>query len=394
MSAYIFLCNEQTEKECYERQLFGTNYVDYFTKYFSKIKVGDDLFLFNFEIGNLQGPFKALTSCVNKIDQAAFSKKYPYQVKVQSFAYEKGLLAHEVRSVINFIDKPPAQIEDSISEKLKAALKQKNAGAGIEIDDSKVSNYWIFKCDKTTGGRVFSDNLVGAPSTAFTNYINKVQIGDIIFVWQIEERKLYGLWKARERGRYDEFAFPETRGKYNSVIQCDRTFKLQIGIGENVLKNQLQVFFSKNNMPGYNLNPIIGRHIQEELFKANDSITVTVPENTIAGNFLTEDGHWVRSQGETLIDNWLYRNNVLHGYEHRIQKGTKFKKSDFYLPQYDLVIEYWGMSGNQAYEISKKDKINFYNENKINFLELFPQDIQMLSEVLKSKLAAYGIDVI
>jgi hypothetical protein len=147
-------------------------------------------------------------------------------------------------------------------------------------------------------------------------------------------------------------------------------------------------------MPGYNLNPIIGRHIQEELFKANDSITVTVPENTIAGNFLTEDGHWVRSQGETLIDNWLYRNNVLHGYEHRIQKGTKFKKSDFYLPQYDLVIEYWGMSGNQAYEISKKDKINFYNENKINFLELFPQDIQMLSEVLKSKLAAYGIDVI
>jgi hypothetical protein len=250
MSAYIFLCNEQTEKECYERQLFGTNYVDYFTKYFSKIKVGDDLFLFNFEIGNLQGPFKALTSCVNKIDQAAFSKKYPYQVKVQSFAYEKGLLAHEVRSVINFIDKPPAQIEDSISEKLKAALKQKNAGAGIEIDDSKVSNYWIFKCDKTTGGRVFSDNLVGAPSTAFTNYINKVQIGDIIFVWQIEERKLYGLWKARERGRYDEFAFPETRGKYNSVIQCDRTFKLQIGIGENVLKISYKYSFPKTICPG------------------------------------------------------------------------------------------------------------------------------------------------
>lgn len=350
------------------------------------------MFLFNFELGNLQGPFKALTTCSDRIVHEAWRNKFPYQVKVQSFAYEKGIFSDEISKIINFTGgKPPAQIDDTASENLKLALKRKNTGADVEVADSKISNHWIFKCDKTTSGRVFSDNIVGTSTNLFSEIVNKVQRGDTIFIWQIEERKLFGLWKATQRGYYDEFAFPEAKGKFNAIVKCERAYNLDKGIDEAVLR-KLQVHFGKSNMPAYNVNLQIGKNIEEELFKANQNTTTVQETNTIPGKYLTEDGHWVRSQGETIIDNWLYQNGHIHAYEHRIQRGQVFKKSDFYLPSHDLVIEYWGLSGNDKYEASKRDKINFYKTNGVNFLELFPQDIYMISEVLKSKLSIYGID--
>jgi hypothetical protein len=393
MSAYIFLCNERTEQECYDRQLFGTNSADYFKKFFSKIDINDDIFLYNYEMEYLKGPFKALTICSARIINEAWSKQFPYQVQVQSFAYENPIFKVELSQVINFNygKHPPAQITNEEGQSLKLALQKRNANKIIDFVDSNLSNYWIFKCDKTTGGRVFNENIVGAPIELFKDIVSKVQEGDTIFVWQIEEQKLFGLWKAKKRGYYDDKAFPETDGRINAVVQCDRAYNLDKGLNYLTLE-KLKVAFSKNKMPFYQLDEQKGKSIEEELFKINQSLEIESECSTIPGKYLTDDGHWVRSQGELIIDNWLYRNGIIHAYEHRIQRGRDFKKSDFYLQQYDLVIEYWGLAGNDKYEISKRDKINFYNSNKVKFLELYPQDIYMLSEVLKSKLSNYGID--
>jgi len=395
MSAYIFICNELTEQECYKRQLFGTNNARYFQLYFSQINVGDDLFLYNYELGKLRGPFKALTKCGNHIVPGAWGAAFPFQVRVQDFSFQQGLFSNELGTIINYTTNPPARIDDTTKQKIIEALKRRNNGTQPlnEVKDETLSNYWIFKCDVTTGGRVFNDNIMGTPSTLFKDFVNKVQIGDTIFVWQIEERKLYGIWKALERGRFDETAFPETNGRINAVFKCARSYTLKNGLDESKLR-ELQVYFGSNQMPYYKINLREGRKIQEALFSSNEEATIQ-PEkrSVIPGEFLTEDGHWVRSQGETLIDNWLYHNNLIHSYEYRIQRGAIFKKCDFFLPQYNLVIEYWGLSGNPSYEQAKRKKIDFYNENKIDLIELFPKDIYMLSEVLKSKLAAKGINI-
>ena len=343
----------------------------------------------------MQGPFKAITICEKNIDPEAWRCKkkrgFPYQVRVQSFAYAKPLSLSEIYKILDFKKYPPAIIDEETASKLLQIFRAKNEQKIIGTIDSEISSHWIFKCDKTTGGRVFTENIVGAPTSLFTEYVNKVQKGDTIFVWQIEERKLFGIWKATKRGCYDEFAFPEAEGKFHAIVSCERTYNLDKGLDEPTLQ-KLNVSFGTNNMPSYSVNLCVGKQIEEELFRVNQSTIPDYETHIYPRKFLTEDGHWVRSQGETIIDNWLYRNGLIHAYEHRIQRGKVFKKSDFYLPYHDLVIEYWGLSGNEKYETSKRDKINFYKSNNIRFLELFPQDIYMISEVLKSKLSNYGID--
>jgi len=55
--AFIYLCNMATEGECLDRMLFGTNAGDSY----SALAVGDRVFLYNYELGILRGPFTATT---------------------------------------------------------------------------------------------------------------------------------------------------------------------------------------------------------------------------------------------------------------------------------------------------------------------------------------------
>ncbi len=57
MGAFIFLCDFSTEQECLERKLFGTNPGEMHQHHYSKIAFGDTLFLYNFETGQMRGPF-------------------------------------------------------------------------------------------------------------------------------------------------------------------------------------------------------------------------------------------------------------------------------------------------------------------------------------------------
>ncbi len=58
--------------------------------------------------------------------------------------------------------------------------------------------------------------------------------------------------------------------------------------------------------------------------------------------FKTLDGHIVRSKGELIIDNYLYILGLNHIYEKKIKILKNQVKSDWYLTDYDIYIEYWG----------------------------------------------------
>jgi hypothetical protein len=57
MGAFISLYDFTTAAECLERKLFGTNPGEMHQHHYSKIGVGDILFLYNFETGQTRGPF-------------------------------------------------------------------------------------------------------------------------------------------------------------------------------------------------------------------------------------------------------------------------------------------------------------------------------------------------
>lgn len=60
---------------------------------------------------------------------------------------------------------------------------------------------------------------------------------------------------------------------------------------------------------------------------------------------------------------------------------------DFYLPEYDVFVEYWGMIGNEKYkEKVFKPKKKLYKENAIELIDLYPRNIKNLDRDFNQKL--------
>lgn len=106
--------------------------------------------------------------------------------------------------------------------------------------------------------------------------------------------------------------------------------------------------------------------------------------------FRCDDGHYVRSEREQKIDNWLYHNSYLHAYEPLLVLYTEngelvYKIPDFYIPSRRLYIEYWGMN-DKGYEDNKEEKKKLYKINNINYISIEPDDIELSDDILAYRL--------
>ncbi len=106
----------------------------------------------------------------------------------------------------------------------------------------------------------------------------------------------------------------------------------------------------------------------------------------------TSDGHYVRSRAELLIDNFFYRNGIVHAYEKKVNIDEPMY-CDFYLPEKKIYVEYWGLEENAKYLERKKKKLELYAKNDFKLLELKDSDIENLDEILEAKLRRLGITV-
>ncbi len=105
-----------------------------------------------------------------------------------------------------------------------------------------------------------------------------------------------------------------------------------------------------------------------------------------------EDGHYVRSLSEMLIDNWLYTHNYVHAYEKSVYMATNPEAivlSDFYLPQGDVYIEFWGLEENEKYAKRKEEKIRLYDKNNLNRIDLNESHIKRLNDIMPRELGKY-----
>ncbi|MFX0031840.1 MAG: hypothetical protein ACFE8E_02765 [Candidatus Hodarchaeota archaeon] len=86
-------------------------------------------------------------------------------------------------------------------------------------------------------------------------------------------------------------------------------------------------------------------------------------------NFKCLDGHIVRSKGELIIDNYLYILDIKHEYEKKIKLLNYKVKCDWYLPEFDVYLEYWGFHGKN-YLKRKKEKIKLYKKLKLKLISI------------------------
>lgn len=62
-------------------------------------------------------------------------------------------------------------------------------------------------------------------------------------------------------------------------------------------------------------------------------------------------------------------------------------RPDFYLPEYNVYVEYWGMINNEEYkEGIYKPKKGLYNRNMIELINLYPKNLNNLDRDFNQKL--------
>jgi hypothetical protein len=95
----------------------------------------------------------------------------------------------------------------------------------------------------------------------------------------------------------------------------------------------------------------------------------------------------VQSGGEKAIADWLARNNIAYRYDDRLRilEGRQVRP-DFYLPELDIYVEYWGMD-TLDYKIGMLIKQQMYQHAGKRLISVYPKDLPGLDAMLRQKLA-------
>lgn len=106
------------------------------------------------------------------------------------------------------------------------------------------------------------------------------------------------------------------------------------------------------------------------------------------------DGDYVRSKSEREIDDFLYANRIWHVYEPEYVCHNKKKYyPDFYLPDYNLYIEYFGRTDEEYIEKKKEKIAAFQTEPNINFEYLEHTDDVNITEKLTELCRKHDIPI-
>ena len=100
----------------------------------------------------------------------------------------------------------------------------------------------------------------------------------------------------------------------------------------------------------------------------------------------TVDGTLVQSDGERRIAEWLAARKIAYRYDARLRLIEGFQiRPDFYLPEYDVYIEYWGMD-TLDYKIGMLIKQQMYQHAGKRLISLYPKDKPRFDALLSEKL--------
>lgn len=103
-------------------------------------------------------------------------------------------------------------------------------------------------------------------------------------------------------------------------------------------------------------------------------------------NIRARDGTLVQSEGERRICEILAAEQIRYRYDERFRILDGYAiRPDFYLPEFDLYVEYWGMD-TADYKIGMLKKQQLYQQQGKKLLSLFPDDKPRMREVLLGKL--------
>jgi len=110
-----------------------------------------------------------------------------------------------------------------------------------------------------------------------------------------------------------------------------------------------------------------------------------------------------KSGAEVQIARLLEKSGIAYRYEQPwaiVDRGkTRIWYPDFYLPEYSVIIEYFGINGNSDYDERTKHKIETYKQNGIEGLFLTDRSLKgdwparimgQIEDILKNRLDKFN----
>ncbi len=102
-------------------------------------------------------------------------------------------------------------------------------------------------------------------------------------------------------------------------------------------------------------------------------------------NCNAEDTHLLRSSDEVRIDDWFYRNRDCIG-EHEVERRVPVDREiycDWFLPQRNIYVEYWGLMDEEWYREARRVKEELYRQANLRLESIEPEDMGNLDEILR-----------
>lgn len=131
--------------------------------------------------------------------------------------------------------------------------------------------------------------------------------------------------------------------------------------------------------------------VAKEVSKQPASVTPIDPRKNYPAEFRCDNGVYVRSLSELFIADWLYTNRIAFEYERKVffQSSQQHALCDFYLSDYDVYIEFWGMEKDKQYIAYKQWKEPLYEKNGYKLISLNFQDLKVFRDNFSRKLKPY-----
>lgn len=237
---------------------------------------------------------------------------------------------------------------------------------------------FIFVCGMSTQDECFEKMLFDTTSS-YKNKALKVRKGDIGFLYNLDTDILYGIFEAVRDGslNIEPHAF---RGNFPAQVRVSWMKKCKP-------TKRAKSLFRKLGIKTSDL--ILGAQAVNSLQSALEKVSASEEDyrKKYPRKYRTQDGHYVRTKSEVIVDNWLYNHLIVHAYERKLPIEENVY-CDFFIPQGECYIEYWGMK-EEEYLKRKKKKRDLYQKHKLNLIELTETDIENIDDVLPVRLREF-----
>ena len=236
---------------------------------------------------------------------------------------------------------------------------------------------FIFLCSDVTEAECLKLGLFGG-TEKYAARVRGLEKGDKLFLYNYNTKQLIGVFTATTDARTG--IAPEAWSKeFQFQVKVKRDEKCKPLSREDIANDeylQTVIKFDRAGRPSSRLSPETVSRLKT-LFNESKRVR-TYDDNA---QYRADDGHWVRSKAELEIDNWLYKNRVVHAYETMIPGA---KRCDFEIPTKNgpVYIEFWGLN-HTKYLKDKANKKKIYKDHNLNLIELEQKDLKNLDEILK-----------